>query len=222
VIYLEEQIRRHETAQVDENIRLQTLARKLDLENQKMKKALVKSCGFLETEIDESDEGTLVEKMRKISDLVSEHSFELSVESLGSNLSTESTGITGDDASFYTLSATPFQNFSSTATSIQGQHPLTPPTTMFDNIPPSFTLTVAPSDVLSNGTYKAGPQRLSDLLQLVPSDRATNLSTVTCYISYELLKELVEERGLDSRISDSGQVQEEVEEQLSNVADMLD
>jgi hypothetical protein len=195
-MYLEDQIRRHEVAQVNENIRLQTLARKLDLENQKMKKALVKSCGFLETEIDESDERTLAGKMRHIRGLDSETSFQFSVGSLGSKIPTPSTE---DDASFYTSSATAF-HFSSTSTSpIHCQNPLTPPTSTSDDILPSFTLTVAPqssSDVLSNGSHKAGPQRLSDLLQLIPSDEAANLSTVTCYVSDELLKELVEERSL--------------------------
>jgi hypothetical protein len=152
-MYLEDQIRRHEVAQVNENIRLQTLARKLDLENQKMKKALVKSCGFLETEIDESDVGILVGKMRHERGLMSETSFQSSVGSLGSNISTS----TEDDASFYTLSATPFHNFSSTSTSpIHCQNPLTPSTSTSDGLLPSFTLTVAPqpsSDVLSNGSH---------------------------------------------------------------------
>lgn len=163
------------------------LARKLDLENRKMKKALVESCGIPETEIDSNDERTVIEKMRKLN---GKPTLLLKAETIDDGFSTD---IIGDDVSFYTP---PFQRFSSTSESqVRYQDQLPSPISVSEHTPPSslFTLVARPpSDVLSNESQ--GPQRLSDLLQLVPTDEAVGLSTVTCYVSYDVLKSLIEER----------------------------
>jgi hypothetical protein len=193
VAHLEEQIRSHEATQAKANSQLQKIARKLNMENQKMKKALIESCGLAEAEIDAEDAGTLVEKIankRARANLLQD------VESVWNGYSSETRDISAEHWSYHSLSE-PFPGHSSFPSShVRSEKPPTPPSCQSQKSPGSLLLTLAPQVQLDRHENGGSvPERLHDLVQLIPSEESTTeQSTVTCYVTQELLNSLVAEK----------------------------
>jgi hypothetical protein len=191
VAHLEERIRSHEAAQVKANSQLQKLARKLNLENQKMKKALMESCRLAEAELDEDDAGTLVEK------ITNKGAGQDYLQDSRNGYSSEIGGISAEQwSSYYSLSH-PFPSQPSFPSShVRYQKPPTLPADPSEQSPDILLLTLAPQmqpDLYHHGESGATPERLRDLVQLLPSASGTEQSSVICYVTYDLLNRLVTE-----------------------------
>jgi hypothetical protein len=200
VAHLEEQIRTHEATQAKATSQLQKIARKLNMENQKMKKALIESCGLAEAEIEADDAGTLVDKIAN--KRVRENSLQ-DVESVWNGHSRENTGINADHWSNHTGSLLePFPSASSSFPSshVRSEKPPTPPSCPSQKSDSLFLMLAPEVQLDRNENGGSVPERLRDLVQLSDGseESTTEQSTVTCYVTQELLNSLVTEKNRGS------------------------
>jgi hypothetical protein len=168
------------------------------MENQKMKKALIESCGLAEEEIDADDSGTLVDKIankRARANLLHD------VESVWNGHASETRDIHVDwHWSNHTGSLPePFPSPSSSFPSshVRSEKPHTPPSCPTQKSPDSLFLMLAPEVQLDRHENGGSvPERLRDLVQLIDGseESTTEQSTVTCYVTQELLNSLIAER----------------------------
>ena len=208
VASLEERIRAYETNGVQANIHLQKLAKKLDLENRKLKRVLYDLCGIGEIEIDRADTETLAEEIK--SRMCGDPHIAKRPRTT-SRSSSFSGGIIETSADTFwsgspslSLSCGPFRTCcypSAPLSDVRSQKPPTPPPSKDDPTKSAqdLLLTLAPRAQSATNCGKdlnpAG-QRFCGLLQLLASEASTskNNKTVPCRVSYELLKSLVDEQ----------------------------
>jgi len=222
---LEERIRAYETNGVQANIQLQKLAKKLDLENKKLKKICVDALGLAEADIDRSDADLLIDEVKTRllgtgsgvgtpPSSVSSSSVFSSSSGRGWNASRSSSfsggiidtsGSMGWSSSFR---SSPFASGlypSAPLSDVRSQKPPTPPPSKDDG-PVSrdpaqeLLLTIAPSANCGDGLNAEG-KRFCGLLQLLayessssPLGASDGNKTIPCRVSYELLKNLIDEQ----------------------------
>ena len=217
---LEERIRAYETNGVQANVQLQKLAKKLDLENKKLKKICVEALGLTEADIDRSDADLLVDEVKaRLLNTGSSVGTPPSVSSSSvfsstargwnaSRSSSFSGGIIdtmGWSSSFH---SSPFASGpypSAPLSDVRSQKPPTPPPSKDDG-PVSrdpaqeLLLTIAPSVNCGDGLNAEG-KRFCGLLQLLAYESSSTslgisdgTKTVPCRVSYELLKNLIDEQ----------------------------
>jgi len=211
---LEERLRAYETSGVQANIHLQKLAKKLDLENRKLKQVLVDACGITEYELEKAETEQLVEDIK--SKFVSGGTATspgggtastsactptMRPETIRSN--SFSGGNVGEGV-WSSYSTPRFQTCcypSAPLSDVRSQKPPTPPPTKDDTgTAHNLLLTLAPQ---TNAALNCGHelnsagQRFCGLMQLLASESSvpvTGNQTVPCRVSYELLKNLVDEQ----------------------------
>ena len=214
VASLEERLRAFESNGVQANIHLQKLAKKLDLENRKLKRVLSESCGIGDSEIERMDTNSLIEEIKSKMQAGGGSGNVLPKRSPPSRSSGFSGGmIETSSTSWSSYSTSPFQGCwpSATISDIRStRKPPTPPPSKDDNVPTATTardllLTLAPQVAVANcgeGLNQAG-KRFCGLLQLLASEsndvqqqQGAGFSgkTVPCRVSYELLKSLINEQ----------------------------
>jgi hypothetical protein len=211
---LEERLRTYETNGVQANIHLQKLAKKLDLENRKLKQVLVDACGISEYELERTETEQLVEEIKSkfVSGGVTATSPgtastsactpTLRPETIRSN-SFSGGNVVGEGV--WSAYSTPrFQTChypSAPLSDVRSQKPPTPPPTKEDaGTAHNLLLTLAPQTNAApncgHGLNSAG-HRFCGLMQLLASESTIPVSgnkTVPCRVSYELLKSLVDEQ----------------------------
>jgi hypothetical protein len=178
---------------VQANIHLQKLAKRLDNENRKLKRVLLDSCGLGDVDIERGDVETLADEVKSRLGAV-----QLEQRSTGapSRSSSFSGGVIETGWSYKT--STPFPTCcypSATLSDVRSQKPPTPPPSK-DDPADSLLLTMAPQTAPNCGKdLNAAGRRFCGLLQLLATDsNATSNKTVPCKVSYDLLKNLIDEQ----------------------------
>jgi hypothetical protein len=195
VASLEERLRVYESNGVQANIQLQRLAKKLDIENRKLKKILFESCGIGDVDL-EREEQVLVEEI-KSRFITGERQ---PIQSPSSTFSSANMETLGGNWT-YNPSCTPLSMCfvpSAPLSDVRSQKPPTPPPTK-DDVPPAnnLLLTLAPQATPNCGEgLSPGGKRFCGLLQLLASETngMTSNKTVPCRVSYELLKRVIDEQ----------------------------
>lgn len=199
-------MRAYESNGVQANIHLQKLAKKLDIENRKLKKVLFESCGIGDGDIERFDTDSLIEEIKARVSGGSERTTPRPKRTTASRSSSFSGGIIDTNSTVWSSYAsacnTPFQGCCPTAplSDIRSQKPPTPPPNKDDvGTAPNLLLTLAPRTAASCGEgLPPGGKRFCGLLQLLASESGGNGGnsgkSVPCRVSYELLKSLIDEQ----------------------------
>jgi hypothetical protein len=201
VASLEERIRAYEANGVQANIHLQKLAKKLDLENRKLKKVLLESCGIGDVDIERADTDILVEEVKaKIGGSTSTTPRPTAPTSRSSSFSG---GVIETSLWSYNPSFSPFRGCcipSAPLSDVRSQKPPTPPPSKDDlGTAGGLLLTLAPQTTpdCGEGLNPSG-QRFCGLLQLLApesgSSATSSAKSIPCRVSCELLKNLIDEQ----------------------------
>jgi hypothetical protein len=194
VASLEERLRGYEQNGVQANIHLQKLAKKLDLENRKLKKVLLDTFGLGDPEIERAEPEALVEEIR--SRLGGQPTEASKCTTSPSRSSSFSGGVIA------TNGYTPFSACcypSAPLSDIRSQKPPTPPPTKDDKeIAGELLLQLAPQTAPNCGEGLNQPgKRFCGLLQLLAAEanaKECKTRAVPCRVSYDLLKSLIDEQ----------------------------
>lgn len=193
VASLEERLRVYEQNGVQANIHLQKLAKRLDNENRKLKRVLLDSCGLSDVDIERGDVEMLVEEVKSRLAAVQLEQRSIGVASRSSSFSG---GVI--ETSWSYKPSTPFPSCcypSAPLSDVRSQKPPTPPPSK-DDPADSLLLTLAPQTAPDCGKDLSSPgKRFCGLLQLLAGEsNGSSNKTVPCKVSYELLKNLIDEQ----------------------------
>ncbi len=194
VASLEERLRAYEQNGVQANIHLQKLAKKLDLENRKLKKVLFDTFGLGDLEIERSEPEALVEEIK--SRLGGQSTEASKCTTSPSRSSSFSGGVIATNV------YTPFSVCcypSAPLSDIRSQKPPTPPPSKDDKeIASELLLQLAPQTAPNCGEGLNQPgKRFCGLLQLLAAEanaKECKTRAVPCRVSYDLLKSLIDEQ----------------------------
>lgn len=195
VASLEERLRAYEQNGVQANIHLQKLAKKLDMENRKLKTVLFDTFGIGDLDIERAEPGALVEEIK--SRLGGQSTDGRRSTTSGSRSSSFSGGVVA------TNGYTPFPTCcipSAPLSDIRSQKPPTPPPSKDDKgIASELLLQLAPQTAPNCGEGLNQPgKRFCGLLQLLAAEanakECGKTRAVPCRVSYDLLKSLIDEQ----------------------------
>lgn len=200
VASLEERIRAYESNGVQANIHLQKLAKKLDMENRKLKRILLEACGVTDADLERADADILIDEIRARMGGGSQRAPSKPHSRSGSF----SGGFIEMSVPPWSYCASPFPTCcrpSAPLSDVRSQKPPTPPPTKDDggSNAMDLLLTLAPQTATDCGDgMTTSGQRFCGLLQLLASsDNSSAVAankTVPCRVSYELLKSLIDEQ----------------------------
>lgn len=204
VASLEERLRSYEQNGVQANVQLQKLAKKLDSENRKLKKAIFELSGIGDIEIERAgDAEALVEEIRSrmgpVSNLQSPRSMN-GATGIGSRSSSFSGGMV--DGIWGYGPSTPFSSSgipTAQISDVRSQKPPTPPPTKEgSNAAQSLLLTLAPTST-PDCAEGFGPEgkRFCGLLKLLATESnklGQPTASIPCRLSFELLQRLINEQ----------------------------
>jgi len=194
VASLEERLRAYEQNGVQANIHLQKLAKKLDLENRKLKKVLFDSFGLGDLDIERAEPEALVEEIKaRVGGPSTEGPRSTASVSRSSSFSG---GVIAPNG------YTPFSTCcypTAPLSDIRSQKPPTPPPSKDDKETASeLLLQLAPQTAPNCGEGLNLPgKRFCGLLQLLAAEanaKECKTRAVPCRVSYDLLKSLIDEQ----------------------------
>jgi hypothetical protein len=202
VASLEERIRNYEQSGIQANLSLQKLAKRLDLENRKLKRTLFEIFGINEIEIENADSTSLLESIK--SKMASWEGGSGSEDSFPTSRNSFSGGVikVGASTSIYTEVNTPFRMCcppSAPISDVRSQKPPTPPPSKDDHLSKSQNLLESlepkakPASNCGDNLSIEGQQFCGLLQLLASSNKSTPPSrSVSCKASMELIKSLLE------------------------------